>query len=407
MQNLVPHLFRTEYSKIVSVLCKHFGLSNIALAEDLTSETFLVATEKWALKGIPENPKAWLYAVAKNKTKDYFKRNKIFQEKIVPEYNTKSNSETFEVNLTEENITDSQLQMLFAICNPIISSEAQIALALRILCGFGIEEIAQAFLTTKQTINKRLQRAKESLRKNNIDLINLHPENITERLDNVLSILYLLFNEGYYASVAENKLSKDLCLEAMRLNLMLVRFQKTNLAKTNALLALFCFHSSRFEARTSTNDEIILYKDQDKSLWDTELIAKGEEYLSKSTKGELSKYHLEAMISFWHTRINDDKKKWESILQLYNKLLQLNYSPVIALNRTYAFSKARNKKEALTELHKIDLKEHYMYHLLAAELYEEINEKEQIKHLNTAFELVNTNIEKKLIQSKLEKILLN
>ena len=193
-RGIIPELFRTEFSKIVSVLCKTFGLSNIELAEDLVSDTFLAAAETWGLKGVPENPRAWLYTVAKNKARDTFRRQKVFREKIKPEFENKSTSaEVDEIDLSEHNIKDSQLKMFFAICNPIISSEAQIALALRILCGFSIPEIATAFLSTTDTINKRLYRAKEKLREDQIELA-MPPSNTLERrLQNVLLVLYLLF----------------------------------------------------------------------------------------------------------------------------------------------------------------------------------------------------------------------
>ncbi len=164
-QELIPLLFRTEYTKITAVLSKLFGLAHIEIAEDIVSDTFLLATETWGIKGIPENPTAWLYTVSKNRTKDYLKRNALFYLQIAKEIKyTSPKDEKLEIDLSPENIANSQLQMMFAICHPFISTEAQIGLSLRILCGFSIEEIADAFLTNKETINKRLYRAKEKLR---------------------------------------------------------------------------------------------------------------------------------------------------------------------------------------------------------------------------------------------------
>ncbi len=400
---LIPHLFRAEFSKIVAVICKTFGLSNIQLAEDIVSETFLIATETWGLKGIPDNPTAWLYKVAKNKTKDYFKREKIFRENIAPEYQNQNYEYNLEINLSNKNIFDSQLQMLFAICNPIISTEAQITLALKVLCGFGVEEIAQAFLTNKETINKRLYRAKEKLRKNNVDLSAPLKDELDDRLNNVLSIIYLLFNEGYYSTTSEKTLKKELCLEAMRLTYMLLENKSTNLPQTNALMALLCFHSSRFEARTNTKGELILYADQNKKEWNYELIQKGEYYLNKSAQGKVTKYHLEAGISYWHTKNDENSEKWENILQLYNQLLQIEYSPIVALNRTYALSRANSKKEAITELLKIDLKDNHLYHSLLAELYNNYNQKKELEHLKIALNLVNNKTERKVLMEKLKK----
>ena len=168
---VIPHLFRMEYRKIVAVLSKRFGFEQIEIAEDIASDTFLTATQTWGMNGLPENPVAWLYNVAKNKAKNHLQRNTVFENKIVPElkYGTYTSLDP-DIDLSPENINDSQLQMMFAICHPSISSEAQIGLSLRILCGFGIEEIADAFLTNKETINKRLFRAKEKLREEKIDI---------------------------------------------------------------------------------------------------------------------------------------------------------------------------------------------------------------------------------------------
>src|ERR1700676_1310132 len=266
-KELIPHLFRTEYSKITSVLGKLFGFDHIEIAEDIASETFLLAAETWGMKGIPDNPVAWLYAVAKNRAKDYLKRNAIFSEKVKAEIQA-ANTELYEIeiDLSNKNISDSLLQMMFAICNPSISTEAQIGLSLRILCGFGIEEIADAFLSNKETINKRLFRAKEKLRNEKVKIEFPSPSEINKRLETVMTTIYLLFNEGYY-SVSQNKtLRKDLCLEAMRLCNMLVENNSTNKPSVNALLSLMCFHASRFEARFNKSGDPVLYGEQDISL---------------------------------------------------------------------------------------------------------------------------------------------
>jgi predicted RNA polymerase sigma factor len=238
--------------------------------------------------------------------------------------------------------------MLFAVCNPVISTEAQIGLALRILCGFGIDEIANALLSNKETISKRLVRAKEKLRTENISIVFPGSDEIPKRLETVLTTLYLLFNEGYYSESSDAVLREDLCLEAMRLTYLLVENEHTDLPPVNALLSLMCFHASRFEARKDENGEIILYQDQDESLWNETLIAKGVYFLHKASQGDLlSKYHLEANIAYWHTIKTDTKEKWENILQLFNQLLQIEYSPIAALNRTYAFSKTYGKEAAI------------------------------------------------------------
>ena len=405
-RELIPHLFRTEFSKITAVLCKHFGIAHIEIAEDIASDTFLSAVETWTYKGLPVNPTAWLYTVAKNKAKNYFHRSSIFSEKIVNEIK-KTSFETaeLEINLSEENITDSQLQMLFAICHPSIQTEAQIGLALRILCGFGINEIATAFLTNNETINKRLSRAKEKLRTEKVKIECPGKTEINDRLETVLTTLYLLFREGYYSESDDTILREDLCDEARRLVFMLIENEQTNHPKVNALYSLMCFHSSRFAARKNEQGEIVLYHDQDESLWNQELIIKGIYFLHEASKGnEISKYHIEASIAYWHTIKSDTKGKWENILQLYNKLLQVEYSPIAALNRTYALSKANSKQEAIIEAEKLNLSDNHFYFTLLGELYTDIDNRKAKENFQKALELAKTQTDKQTIQKRIEKL---
>ena len=401
-KELIPHLFRTEYRKITAVLCKLFGIENVNVAEDITGETFLLALETWPYKGIPENPVAWLYAVAKNKAKNMVIRNQVFQNKITPLIQQPDNGYEIEVDLSAKNIADSQLQMLFAICHPSIPAEAQIGLALRILCGFGIDEIANAFLTNKETINKRLFRAKEKLRAEMV-AIEFPPEDgIGNRLQPVLTTLYLLFNEGYYSESRDTVLRNDLCLEAMRLTYMLVENKLTNQPDVNALLALMCFQSSRFEARKGEHGEMVLYDDQDESLWNRELITKGAYYLNLASKGDkLSKYHLEANIAYWYTIKDGPVEKWENILQLFNHLLMIAYSPIAALNRTYALSKLRGNEAAIIAAEKLNLTTNHFYFTLLGELYKDIDKEKAKENLVKALQLAKNQADKQIIQNKL------
>ncbi len=404
-KELIPHLFRTEYSKITAVLCKLFGIEHIEIAQDIASETFLLAFETWNYKGLPKNPTAWLYVVAKNKAKNYFNHNKIFAEKISKQTHPNIKNEEIEIDLSEKNITDSQLQMLFAICQPSISIEAQIGLSLRILCGFGIDEIADAFLTNKETINKRLFRAKEKLRLEKVQIKFPDKIEIDKRLETVLTTLYLLFNEGYYSERQNSFIRKDLCLEAMRLTYLLIENEQTNQHSTNALLSLMCFHSSRLDARTTENGEIILYQDQDENLWNDELILKGNYFLQQASNWNiLSKYYLEAGIAYWHTIKVDTIDKWENILQLYNQLLQLEYPPMAALNRTFALSKAKSKQIALIEAEKLNLSDNHFYYILLGELYKDVDNIKAKKHFEKAFSLAKTQTEKHTIKKKIDEL---
>jgi RNA polymerase sigma factor (sigma-70 family) len=401
---LLPHLFRSEYQKIIAVLCHYFGFEHMEAAEDIASDTFLTAAETWGIRGLPDNPTAWLYTVARNKATDYVRRGAKFNKKVAEGFVAEDNHEV-EIDLSDQNISDSQLQMMFAICHPTLPAEAQIGLALRILCGFGIDEIAEAFLSNKETINKRLFRAKEKLREQKVKIVFPTPADIVNRLGIVLKTLYLLFNEGYYSSCQSATLRKDLCLEAMRLNYLLIENKQTNLPGVNALLSLMCFHASRFDARIDENGEMIRYDDQDRKLWNDELIAKGKHYLNLASKGnEAGKYHIEAAIAYWHTVKTDTSEKWENILMLYNRLLIAAYSPAAALNRAYALAKVRGKERATIEAEKLKLDTNHLYHVLLGYLYTGVDNEKAVSHLQTALKLAKTPADKSRIIKDLKAL---
>lgn len=404
-------LFQQEFAKMVAVISKQFGLEHIEMAEDIVSETFLAASENWGIKGLPPNPAAWLYVVAKQKTLYHFRRRRIYEQKVIPQIKAQQplNEEPEAINFSQQNIKDSQLQMLFAICNPAIASEAQIGLALRILCGFGIDEIAEAFLTNKETINKRLFRAKEKLRNGHIQLMpidnTLPGEELENRLDNVLHIIYLLFSEGYYSQTENTVLRRDFCIEAMRLGVMLTGYDRTNSPKTNALLALMCFHASRFNARADHNDAQILYEQQDTALWDTALISQGIHFLNNAATGNnVSSYHLEAGIAYWHCMKEDTPEKWTSILLLYDQLLLINYSPGVALNRVFALYKAKGREAALAEAALLPAGNSHFYFLLMGELYRDVDNQQAVAHYEQALTLAKTQREKQGIRSTIQTL---
>lgn len=400
---LLPHLFRQEYAKMTAVLCRHFGLKHIEIAEDISSDTFLKASEQWAIKGVPENPTAWLYSVAKNKTKDYFKHISVFETKIKNDLKSDRPKQESDFEFNEQIILDSQLAMIFAVCNPANNPESQIALALQVLCGFSVEEIANAFLTKNETIKKRLQRARNNLRSNNFQIGTLTQIEIQSRQETVLHTLYLLFNEGYFSKSSNQFIRNELCSEAIRLCLTLTENPITNSLQAYALLALMCFQSSRIEARTNDNGEVVLFDDQDKNRWDNSLIEKGNYYLVNATNGsEISRYHLEAGIAYWHT--TDNKDKWKNILQLYNQLILIEYSPISALNRTFAFSKVYGHKKAILEAEKLNLAESNQYHELMGYLLAEDNIQKAIKHYEQAMKMTKSETEKHTLKKEIERL---
>jgi RNA polymerase sigma factor (sigma-70 family) len=396
---LIAHLFRTEYRKIVSVLCKRFGLSQIEVAEDIAGETFLRAAETWMFRGVPANPAAWLYRAARNAAVNRLRRDAVFATRVVPGAAAAGASggaglDAFDLDLSPANVLDSQLQTMFAICHPSLPPEAQVGLALRILCGFGIDEIASAFLTNRETINKRLYRARERLRH---DGVVIGPPRL-EALDAVLRTIYLLFNEGYYSTVEDEVLRRDLCLEAMRLCNMLAEYPPCAVPPVFALLSLMCFHAARFDARVDADGAMVLLAEQDTSLWNAELIARGADFMRRSAAGSvISVYHLQAGIAFWHTQPGDH---WEDILSLYNQLLVLEYSPVAALNRTYALARARGARAAIPEALKLGLGGSRFYWALLGELHAGVDAVAARAYFGRALEMARTAAERVLLQRK-------
>ncbi|KYP16371.1 DUF6596 domain-containing protein [Flavihumibacter sp. CACIAM 22H1] len=403
---LMPHLFRTEFPKITAFLCRYFGVEHLEEAEDTASESFLAALESWPYKGIPENPSAWLYRVAKNKALNRLakmgredKGKSLLKKQAV---NSGIEVENREPALEQFQLQDDELRMLFVVCHPALAAEAQIALALRVCCGFGIDEIAAALLAGKEAINKRLYRAREKIRTEKIEWELPASADIAARMQNVLLTIYLLFTEGYYSETNNELLREELCREAMRLAHSLTLQQQTNLPEVQALIALFCFHASRFPARKSAGDHWLLYHEQDAALWNQELIAKGAQYLHRATVGRhVSRYHLEAAIAYWHTRQEDSLEKWASILGLYDQLLEYFPSQVAALNRAYAVFKVKGADAALETLQPLELKNSPYYYMLLAELYKGKDLRYAKNSLQKALALAKTEADKRFINTRI------
>ncbi|SDF75707.1 RNA polymerase sigma factor [Chitinophaga filiformis] len=401
---LLPHLFRTEYSKIVAVLCHSYGLDHIEIAEDIASETFLKAAEVWSSKGLPPHPTAWLYTVAKNQTKDYFKRQAIFNNRVKGMLETETSHPVEAIEFTDALIADSQLAMIFSVCHPGNAPQSQICLALQILCGFSVEEIAGTFLTGTETIKKRLHRARTTLRNNQFQIRDLTETAIQSRLDTVLKTIYLLFNEGYFSRTGNQAIRKDLCSEAVRLAVLLAEHPITNTPQVNALLALLYFQSSRLDARINDQGEAILFNQQDKSSWNQGFIDKGNHFLILACQGnQLSKYHLEAAIAYWHTTPNDTDK-WQHIFYLYDQLLLIDQSPMVALNRAFVVSKLWGQDKAIQEVEQLALHDNSHYHSLLGYLYAGINTTVAISHYNTAIALSKSRMEKQTLAKAIKQL---
>jgi RNA polymerase sigma-70 factor (ECF subfamily) len=395
---------------MVSVLSRLLGLQNIETAHDIVQDTLLQAMNTWGYNGIPENPAAWLYRVAKNKAIDFLRRKKKFEE-IGPQYAYLLQSEytlspTVNNLFLENEMHDSQLRMMFACSHPSIPEESQIALTLKTLCGLSVSEIAKAFITHEDTINKRIYRAKEKIRTGNIELESPQGSELQARLNSVLKSLYLLFNEGYNSSNPDQLIRKDLCGEAMRLCYLLVEHPSTAFPRTKALLSLMCYQSSRLDARLDDQGNIILLKYQDRSKWHRSLIQRGFDYLDQSAEPfEVSPYHFEAAIASLHAAAPSfEKTDWKTIYHLYELLYKEQPSPVVGMNKAIASAYAVSKQKALEELKEIKgLENYYLYHTTMGEIYYEMDDKSAArKSYETALQLTTSHQEQQLLRVKIK-----
>lgn len=406
---LVDHLFRHESGKMVSVLTRLLGMQQLETAQDIVQDTLLQAMSTWSYNGLPENPEGWLYRVARNRAIDHLRRHKRFRE-LVPQYGYLLESEwalssTMHQLFLENEIPDSQLRMMFACCHPAIQPESQVALTLKTLGGLSVNEIARAFLTSDDTISKRIYRAKEKIKAEKIELEVPSGNELPARVDAVLKSLYLLFNEGYNSSHPENLIREDLCYEAMRLCKLLTEQSLTNLPGARALLSLMCFQSSRLGARLDDKGNIILLKYQDRSKWYRPLIQKGFDYLDASAEPfEVSVYQLEAAIASLHAAAPSfEKTDWKLIHYLYELLYQLQPGPVVAMNKAIASAYVVSRQEALDSLLQIKgLEQHHLYHASIGELQFELNNKPLAKtSFEKALTLAPSLPEQSLLQSRI------
>ena len=418
VKQLTDHLFRNEAKKMVSVLTKIFGTENLETAEDVVQDTLLQAMQVWKLKGIPDNPSAWLFRVAKNKAIDIIRRNKHSvqfdfsdNEKILltSEYTLAATMDNF---WKEEIIKDDLLRMMFACSHPGISKENQITLILKTLCGFSTTEIAKAFLTTPETISKRLYRTKEFFRQHKIKLIIPSVDEIKNRTDAVLNTIYLLFNEGYNSTSSEELIRKDVIEEAMMLCRLLTENDHTQQPEVFALMALMCFHSSRSDSRLTTEGEIILLPMQDRSKWISALIEEGNEYMNKAAFGNtVSTYHIEAAIAYEHCIAGNFKEtNWKKILDYYEWLCKIAPSPINELNKVVAVMELYGAAIALEELESIKekkrLESYYLYHSLLGEIYSRLDNLAEAKgHFETAVKLTQSETERRMLGNKIAALL--
>ena len=350
------HLFRHEAGRMVSALTRVFGIHNLALAEDVVQDAFCRALEVWKFRGVPENPSAWLMATAKNRALDILRRQRTART-FAPELGRLLQSEWTLAPVVEElfaanAIKDDLLRMMFSCCHPRLPEEAQVALVLNILCGFSVNEIAGAFVSTHAAIEKRITRSKKVLASSKRLFDVTATGDFSARLPSVQRALYLLFNEGYHGASPESAVRAELCQEAMRLTAVLLEHPLGKTPATYALAALMCLDAARLPARVDASGNLSSLFDQDRSRWDQELVAEGLKLLDLSATGaELSEYHLEAAIASIHARaIRAEDTDWKTIVSLYDTLMTIRPSPIVALNRAIAVAQNEGPERGLEEI---------------------------------------------------------
>lgn len=411
--HLTDHLFRQQSGKMVAVLTKIFGTENLELAEDVVQDTLLQAIETWKQKGIPDNPSAWLYRVAKNKAIDIIRRNKFSvqydfsdNERVLlrSEYTLTT---VMEQMWTEQVVQDDLLRMMYACCHPAISAENQITLILKTLCGFSTAEIAKSFVTSEDTISKRLYRTKEFFRQEKIRPEFPRADELKNRTNSVLKTIYLIFNEGYNSTHSDSLIRKDLLEQAMYLCNIICCNQYTRLPEVYAAMALMHFHAARIDSRINDEGEIILLSAQDRSKWDKRLIEEGKNYMELASYGDqVSSYHIEGAIAFEHciaARFEDTN--WHNILTYYNWLYQLNPSPIVMLNRLMVVHKIYGPEKAKLEIDNLpptpEFEKHYLFHSLVGEIYSGTDKVKAIASYEKAIALTQSAAEKKLLRKKI------
>jgi RNA polymerase sigma-70 factor (ECF subfamily) len=414
---LVDHLFRHRAGAMVSTLTRILGPSNLDLAEDVVQEALLKALRQWPFSGVPANPSAWLVQVAKNQALDVLRRRSSFREKEpeIEKWFRQAHIPEEEPSRTgfQNELADDQLKMIFACCHPAVLPEGRLALTLKTVGGFGVSEIARAFLSEKATVAQRIVRAKRRLREEDIPFGIPSPEDIPERLDSVLKVLYLMFNEGYGAHQGENLIRYDLVGEAIRLCSLVASRPATKLPKVRALLALFLLQTARLPGRVDPRDgSLLLLSDQDRSRWDRALIERGLYELSHAAEGsELTEYHLQAGIAACHSVAPTyESTEWSKILSLYDSLLDLAPSPVVALNRAVAVSMIHGPEAGLEALEGLEddpfLMRYYLFNATRGELYSRKGDFGRAeKFYRQALELPCSGPERRFLARKLEDCL--
>jgi RNA polymerase sigma-70 factor (ECF subfamily) len=412
---LVDNLFRRQSAQIVASLTRTLGSRHLALAEEAVQDAMVTALQQWPYRGVPHDPAAWLFRVARNRALDRLRHQRIADDKapaILDEL-TRVPPAPQDARLAAEAppIDDDQLGMMFLTCHPALPQETRVALTLKIVGGFSVGEIARAFLAQESAIAQRLVRAKRTLRERDVPFGPPTAGDLVERLDSVLEAIYLMFNEGYAATSGDALIRDDISGEAIRLASLVARHPVTATPPAQALLALLLLHASRFDARVSAEGELFVLRDQDRSRWDRALIAAGLRALDRAAEGErLTRYHLEAEIAACHAVAPGwEQTDWPRILDCYDRLAALTGSPIVALNRAIARGRVDGPRAAIADIDRIAgepaLASYHLLPAVLAELWREAGDAERAaSYYRAAIALAAAAPERRFLASRLDQL---
>lgn len=405
--NTLDHLFRHEYSKLVAMLTNRYGAALLDLVEDAVQEALLKASKVWSYQPMPDRPGAWLYRVANNQMIDFLRREKKSVDYEANYAEEGANGKEFE--LQEDVIKDEQLKMIFACCHPSMKAQEQLMLSLKLLCGLSVREIARALLKSEEGTKKAIQRAKQKFKTEVGDLQMPREEDIGDRLNAVLQVIYLLFNEGYKATSGEKLMKLELCEEAIRLAFLMLNEGQCNTNELNALISMMLFKAARFPARTDAEGRLLTLEFQDRSLYRQDYVQWAWHFLKRSSDFEnTTVYQLEAAISSYYTSASTyENTNWKQILRLYDALVLHKPSPVVKMSRVVVLSKLEGPAKALECMEEIeqDMKGKQSFQALKADLYVQLENWNKARyHLSIAIREAENQTERRFLKAKLDQL---